>query len=93
LFLEKCLKSNHGVDPKQLAAQLEGIKEGESLAGSQPESQSSSQHDEYVTPSISSPSNSSQASNSSDRVRAKEIKENVEKVLIVVNSFNPEYIC
>lgn len=72
---EKCLKSNQGVDPKQLAAQLEGIREGDSLAGSQPESQSSSQHDEYVTPSLSSPSNSSQTSTSSDRNRSKELRE------------------
>ncbi|XP_063438863.1 uncharacterized protein LOC134719876 isoform X1 [Mytilus trossulus] len=72
---EKCLKSNQGVDPKQLAAQLEGIREGDSLTGSQPESQSSSQHDEYVTPSLSSPSNSSQTSTSSDRNRSKELRE------------------
>ncbi|KAK3103404.1 hypothetical protein FSP39_018967 [Pinctada imbricata] len=64
---EKCLKSNHGVDPNQLAAQLEGIKETDSPAGSQ----SSSQH-EFLTPSVSSPCSSPRsdhASSSSDRQR------------------------
>ncbi|XP_062612392.1 uncharacterized protein LOC134274153 [Saccostrea cucullata] len=64
---EKCIKSNHGVDPGQLAAQLEGIKE----TGSPNTSQSSSQPD-YYTPSVSSQCSSPRsdpASTSSDRQR------------------------
>lgn len=64
-FSEQCLKTQQGIDPKQLAAQLEGIDEGDSPAGSQ----SSSQH-EFMTPNMSSSCSSPRsdpASISSDR--------------------------
>lgn len=64
---EKCVKSNLGVDPGQLAAQLAGINDTESPNASQ----SSSQH-EYFTPSVSSQCSSPRsdpASVSSDRQR------------------------
>lgn len=66
-FVEKCVKSNLGVDPGQLAAQLAGINDTESPNASQ----SSSQH-EYFTPSVSSQCSSPRsdpASVSSDRQR------------------------
>nr|XP_022299591.1 protein piccolo-like isoform X3 [Crassostrea virginica] len=62
---EKCVKSNHGVDARQLAAQLEGINDSPNA------SQSSSQH-EYFSPSVSSPCSSPRsdpASVSSERQR------------------------
>ncbi|XP_021364815.1 uncharacterized protein LOC110457754 isoform X2 [Mizuhopecten yessoensis] len=74
---ERCLKSNHGVDPKQLAAQLEGIQEKDSPA----ESASSSQP-EFLTPSMSSPCSSPHSdptSTSSDRQRQASIPSSTEK--------------
>ncbi|XP_060080549.1 uncharacterized protein LOC132559931 [Ylistrum balloti] len=74
---EKCLKSNHGVDPKQLAAQLEGIQEKDSPAGS-----ASSSQPEFLTPSMSSPCSSPHSdptSTSSDRQRQVSVPGSAEK--------------
>ncbi|XP_069141623.1 protein piccolo-like isoform X2 [Argopecten irradians] len=74
---EKCIKSNHGVDPKQLAAQLEGIQEKDSPAGS-----ASSSQPEFLTPSMSSPCSSPRSdptSTSSDRQRQSNLPGSTER--------------
>lgn len=60
------MASRQGVDPRQLAAQLEGIREAASPAENSP----SSSHQDVATPSVSSPCStprSDPTSTSSDR--------------------------
>lgn len=67
LHAEQCMRTQHGVDPKQLAAQLEGIRETQS-----PDASPSSSQQEFLTPSMSSQCStphSDPTSTSSDKQR------------------------
>ncbi|KAJ8301350.1 hypothetical protein KUTeg_020337, partial [Tegillarca granosa] len=74
---DKAVKQSYAVDPKQLAAQLQGIQEADSPAGSQ-----SSSQQEFLTPSLSSQCSSPHSdptSSSSDRQRQGSISDAIDK--------------